>query len=112
MASIAPDNQTKTSLYIASRHRETWIRFCNNVLPTDRSHIILVALKDWLDRKDGLSVSPQLIRQTVREELARALKGHLVQSGGVNSSLVLEDDQAFDDLAADILGGINFQQRG
>lgn len=107
MASISPLNQTKTSLYIASRHRETWIRFCNTVIPTDRSHIILVALKDWLDRKDGLEVNPQLLRQTVREELARALRGHLVQAG--DEVIFPAENESFDKLADEILGGMSFE---
>jgi len=106
MASTDPRRQTKTSLYIATRHRETWTRFCNAVLPTDRSHIVLVAVKEWLDRKDGLEVTPSFIRQVIREELARALRN--VATSAQKEPEQLPDDASFDEMADDILSGINF----
>ena len=92
-----------TSLYIATRHKPTWTRLIQRIQPTDRSHWIMVAIQERLDREDGQTVDQETLRQTLREELSQALRGlskPTIQQPPVDSD--------YDNLAEQILGGIDF----
>jgi hypothetical protein len=98
---MADTEQTKTSLYISRRHRQTWIRFCQEVDRHDRSDWVMRAIGEKLDRDSGRQITQTDLRQALREELQAALRN--VQAIEQPSS-----DQEYDNLADKILGGIDF----